>query len=114
MRQYAAQHELVRERDGARTAVPWIDENLHPDRPDWIARTMVRREGGIRERGKDYNHSTFCDLVVTGLCGFVPDGDGGSASILSPTRRGTGSSSRTSAGAATTSRSAISAATGSP
>ena len=57
--------------------MPWIDENLHPDRPDWIARTMIRREGGIRERGKDYNHSTFCDLVVTGLCGFVPDGDGG-------------------------------------
>ena len=77
VRQYAAQHELVRERDGVRTAVPWIDENLNPDRPDWISRTMVRREGGIRERGKDYNHSTFCDLVVTGLCGFVPDGDGG-------------------------------------
>ena len=29
-----------------------------------------------RERGKDYNHSTFCDLVIAGLCGLVPQKDG--------------------------------------
>ena len=28
------------------------------------------------ERGKDYNHSTFCDLVISGLCGLVPRQDG--------------------------------------
>jgi hypothetical protein len=25
------------------------------------------------ERGKDYNHSTFNDIVITGLVGFRPD-----------------------------------------
>ena len=27
--------------------------------------------------GKDYNHSTFCDLVISGLVGFVPKGKAG-------------------------------------
>jgi hypothetical protein len=27
------------------------------------------------ERGKDYNHSTFCDLVITGLVGLRPRAD---------------------------------------
>ena len=27
------------------------------------------------ERGKDYNHSTFCDLVITGLVGLRPRDD---------------------------------------
>lgn len=60
--------------------IPWIDENLNPFTGDWIARTRLKtwengtwsdRKGGI-ERGKDYNHSTFCDLVITGLVGFRP------------------------------------------
>ena len=29
-----------------------------------------------RERGKDYNHSTFCDLVTCGLVGVRPLGKG--------------------------------------
>ena len=29
-----------------------------------------------RERGKDYNHSTFCDLVICGLVGVRPRADG--------------------------------------
>ena len=38
-----------------------------------IARTVLqRRGGGIKERGKDYNHSTFCDPVITGLVGLRP------------------------------------------
>ena len=24
---------------------------------------------GGKERGKDYNHSTFCDLIINGLIG---------------------------------------------
>ena len=32
-----------------------------------------------RERGKDYNHSTFCDLVISGLVGFLPNGAKGFA-----------------------------------
>ena len=58
---------------------PWIDENLNPDRPDWISRTIIANTPAMRanfpkERGKDYNHSTFCDLVISGLVGVEPDG----------------------------------------
>ncbi len=60
--------------------VPWIDENLNPFTGDWISRTRLStwenghwsaEKGGV-ERGKDYNHSTFCDLVITGLIGLRP------------------------------------------
>ena len=73
MRQYAMQQQL--QAPGRASLVPWIDENLNPDRPDWIARTcLLRRKAQPRERGKDYNHSTFCDLVINGIVGFVPEG----------------------------------------
>ena len=52
--------------------VPFIDEDLDPFTGEWLARkilrTMENPPGGI-ERGKDYNHSTFCDLVLSGLVG---------------------------------------------
>nr|WP_068887150.1 glycosyl hydrolase family 65 protein [Pedobacter panaciterrae] len=60
--------------------VPWIDENLNPLTGDWISRTRLSTwekgtwandKGGV-ERGKDYNHSTFCDLVISGLIGLRP------------------------------------------
>lgn len=61
------------------TDQPWIDENLHPYNGDWIARTRLRQippeRRGPEERGKDYNHSTFCDLVISGLIGLRPRGD---------------------------------------
>jgi len=68
--------------DDGRT-VPWIDENLNPLTGDWIARTRLKswKNGtwdagkGGEERGKDYNHSTFCDLVITGLVGLRPRAD---------------------------------------
>lgn len=57
--------------------VCWIDENLNPFTGDWIARTMLLAAGGsIEERGKDYNHSTFCDLIISGLMGVQPQLDG--------------------------------------
>ena len=78
--QYAAQHRLTRD-DGA--TVPWIDENLDPFTGRWLARDLMIeadrtgvRKMRYRERGKDYNHSTFCDLVISGLCGLVPRDDG--------------------------------------
>ena len=64
-------------------SVPWIDENLNPFTGDWISRTRLKNwsngawdagKGG-EERGKDYNHSTFCDLVITGLIGLRPRSD---------------------------------------
>ena len=80
LKQYAAQHVRVRE-DGK--TVPWIDENLDPFTGEWLARKIMIdwdakgiRKLAYRERGKDYNHSTFCDLVIAGLCGIVPQADG--------------------------------------
>lgn len=60
--------------------VPWIDENLNPFTGDWISRTRLKTwsnstwsaEKGGEERGKDYNHSTFNDLIITGLIGIRP------------------------------------------
>jgi len=67
------------------TVVPWIDENINPLTGDWLCRTMLLAEAkrrkeqgkpaGLRERGKEYNHSSFCDLVITGLVGLRPRGD---------------------------------------
>ena len=80
VKQYAAQQTRVLP-DGRK--VPWIDENLDPFTGEWLARKIMIEwdANGIhklrtRERGKDYNHSTFCDLVIAGLCGFVPQEDG--------------------------------------
>ena len=77
---YTKCHSLKRE-DGK--AVPWIDENLNPFTGDWIARTRLKswengtwsqRKGG-KERGKDYNHSSYNDLIITGLVGLRPRAD---------------------------------------
>ncbi len=77
---FARAHRLVRD-DGQ--VVPWIDENLNPRTGDWIARTRLKSwqkgtwsdEKGGRERGKDYNHSTFADLVISGVLGLQPRAD---------------------------------------
>ena len=64
--------------------VCWIDENTDPDTGVWIARKMLKDKGNpayqpggsLYERGKDYNHSTFCDIVISGLIGVQPQLDG--------------------------------------
>ena len=79
---YTRSHQLKRE-DGK--IVPWIDENIHPYTGDWIARTRLhdwaktdpdwaKKKGG-HHRGKDYNHSTYNDLIITGLVGLRPRAD---------------------------------------
>ncbi len=56
---------------------PWIDEVQNPFTGDWISRTMLRDMGAPDwERGKDYNHSSFCDLIVSGLVGLRVDANG--------------------------------------
>ena len=76
--QYAKQHKLENDKD---EIVNWIDENLNPYTGDWISRTRLKNwegkgwsedKGGI-ERGKDYNHSGFCDLVLSDLIGIKPN-----------------------------------------
>lgn len=80
LKTYTNSHRLKRD-DGM--IVPWIDENLNPITGDWIARTRLKSwkdgtwdpaKGGV-ERGKDYNHSTYCDLIITGLVGLRPQPD---------------------------------------
>ena len=74
-----------RKLDDGRT-VSWIDENQDPFTGVWIARQCIEKQNAdlvakgkpeqvLRERGKDYNHSTFCDLVITGLVGLRPRAD---------------------------------------
>ena len=76
LRQYAAAHKLVLD-DGR--VVSWIDENWDPFTGDWVARRifLLRNAKDRFGRGKDYNHSTFCDLVLSGLCGIRPKSEGG-------------------------------------
>jgi len=77
---YTKSHTLKRQ-DGK--VVPWIDENLNPFTGDWISRTRLKswKNGtwnpgkGGKERGKDYNHSTYNDLIITGLVGLRPRAD---------------------------------------
>jgi len=77
---YTKCHQLKRENG---KVVPWIDENLNPFTGDWIARTRLKtwRNGnwdagkGGQERGKDYNHSSYNDLIITGLVGLRPRAD---------------------------------------
>ncbi len=76
--QYARSHIRLHE---SGVFIPWLDENINPDTGDWISRTRLSQwddkgwssEKGGYERGKDYNHSTFCDLVISGLFGVRPD-----------------------------------------
>lgn len=65
---YAYSH---RDEDGT----PWIDENMHPDTGIWLVRSLLRRNENykLKDRGRHYNHSTFIDLVMTGICGICPD-----------------------------------------
>jgi hypothetical protein len=68
LRTYAASHYFTRP-DGSKVA--WIDESLDPDSGKWIT-----NDGAFPEtRGRYYNHSTFCDLIITGLVGLRPRPD---------------------------------------
>jgi len=70
--QFAASHRLVDENGKEHL---WIDEDMDPFTGEWIARNELMLDhwnperGGV-ERGKDYNHSTFCDLVLSSLLGI--------------------------------------------
>ena len=63
--------------------IPWIGEDLHPQSGIWLARAIIFEGWGkaVRDlnqgldRGKDYNHSCYCDLVIGGLVGLKPRTD---------------------------------------
>lgn len=75
--QYAKSHYRITENG---TKVDWIDEVRHPLRDEWSSRELLKQWGwskdkGGYERGKDYNHSTFCDLIISGLVGVNTDSE---------------------------------------
>lgn len=77
LKQYAESHRRITEEG---KEIPWIDEVRHPLRDEWSSREILKSNGwneeaGGYERGKDYNHSTFCDLVISGLVGVKYEND---------------------------------------
>ena len=73
---YSRSHTLT---ENGRT-IPFIDEDLDPFTGEWIARDRIvemKKEGidKIEGRGMYYNHSTFCDLVLSGAFGITVEGD---------------------------------------
>jgi hypothetical protein len=64
LRQYALSH-TIEAPDGSVKA--WIDESYHPETGKWISFGSYPNI-----RGRFYNHSAFCDLVITGLVGLRP------------------------------------------
>ena len=71
LRRYARYHLRTTE-DGKK--ITWIDENLNPFTGEWLARAILSQSEANKyeERGKAYNHSSFCDLVISGLIGVRP------------------------------------------
>lgn len=68
LHQYANSHYLTTETG----RIPFIDENLDPFTGEWLARSILMKqpERSDVHRGKDYNHSAFCDHVISGLAGI--------------------------------------------
>ncbi len=69
LHKYASCHYIVE--NGKKR--PFIDENLDPFTGEWLARKILHSivpERPDKDRGHDYNHSTFCDLVISGLAGI--------------------------------------------
>jgi len=57
-------------------SIPWIDEDLNPDTGEWIARDILHRlNRPDKNRGEYYNHSTYADLIISGLVGLRPRAD---------------------------------------
>ncbi len=69
---YTRSHRLAL-RDGR--VIPWIDENLNPFTGVWQARSMKIRKGTFNGRGDHYNHSCYCDPVISGIVGLRPRAD---------------------------------------
>ncbi|MCL3779796.1 T9SS type A sorting domain-containing protein [Prolixibacteraceae bacterium JC049] len=68
--------------------IPWIGESLHPKTGIWLSRAIAldmnipmvasqywKNKNSAVVRGKDYNHSSYCDLVISGLAGLKINDD---------------------------------------
>ena len=73
---YAEMHYIYKDNK----KVNWIDEVMSPNERIWTSREILKGLGWLEckggyERGKDYNHSTFIDLVIRGLIGVDENAD---------------------------------------
>lgn len=71
---YTHSHYRINE-DGKK--VNWLDENLDPYSGEWLSRKILKEWGwqedkGGYERGKDYNHSAYADIVINKIFGIEP------------------------------------------
>jgi hypothetical protein len=65
--------------------IPWVDEDLNPLTGEWLARALKMRKPGFYGRGDHYNHSSYADLIITGLVGLRPHaGDAIEVNPLAP------------------------------
>lgn len=55
--------------------IPWVDENLDPFTGIWHARALKIHKKTFYGRGDHYNHSSYADLVITGVVGLRPRSD---------------------------------------
>jgi len=86
LKQYA-ESQFITLKNGEK--IPWIDEVRHPLRDEWSSRQILKSRGwkaetGGRERGRDYNHSTFCDLVISGIVGVECNAESFSVNPIIP------------------------------
>jgi hypothetical protein len=52
--------------------IPWVDEDLDPLTGVWQARALKIRKKTFYGRGDHYNHSSYADLLISGLLGLRP------------------------------------------
>jgi hypothetical protein len=57
------------------TVVPFVDEDQNPLTGVWWARELKIRKKTYYGRGDHYNHSSYADLVITGVVGLRPRAD---------------------------------------
>lgn len=69
---YTRSHKLRRD-DGS--VVPFVDEDLNPQTGEWWARALQIKKKTFRARGDHYNHSSYNDLIITGVAGLRPRED---------------------------------------
>jgi hypothetical protein len=64
--------------------IPWIGESIHPFSGIWLSRAIALEQkiplvksrpvskdlNHLVLRGKDYNHSSYCDLIISGIVGL--------------------------------------------
>lgn len=61
--------------------VNWLDENMDPFTGEWLSRKILKdwrwkKDKGGYERGKDYNHSAYADIIISKIFGVEPQDDG--------------------------------------